>query len=518
MKSRRAEKNRRRKQRMLNSKRRIQYRLRDRDWDDQDLPMLRASNIDYEIADRTRAVSAGGIGLIHRLVHRLGLPAELDKRVSVLKRHLPYHESDHVLNIAYNVLAGGTCLEDIEIRRNDEAFLDALGAQRIPDPTTAGDFCRRFLPEDIEALMDAVNAVRLRVWKEQDPSFFEEARIDADGTIAATSGECKLGMDLSYKGIWGYHPLVVSLANTQEPLYLVNRSGNRHSHEGSAERIDQAIALCNRAGFRRISVRGDTAFCQTGHFDRWDAMGVRFVFSSPAFPGHQTRAMEIDAAKWRLLKRERKYDVKTRERTRPENVKDRIVRDRGYRCIRLESEEVSELQWKPTKCSKPYRLVVVRKSLTVERGQLEIVPDERYLFYLTNDWDSAPEEIVFASNARCDQENLIEQLKNGVGALRMPVDTLESNWAYMVMASLAWSLKAWCAQLLPTRGRWREKYAAEKARVLRMEFKRFVDAFIKVPAQIVRSGRRIVYRLLSWNPYQHIFLRAVEVLHRPLRC
>ena len=98
----------------------------------------------------------------------------------------------------------------------------------------------------------------------------------------------------------------------------------------------------------------------------------------------------------------------------------------------------------------------------------------------------------------------------------MPVDNLVSNWAYMVMSSLAWSLKAWCALLLPEHGRWKEKYKIEKDQVLRMEFKKFVNAFVRLPAQIVRTGRRIVFRLLSYNPYQHVFIRLLETLDRPL--
>ena len=166
---------------------------------------------------------------MQKMVQDLGLPARIDERLELLKVHLPYFESDHVLNIAYNSLVGGKSIEDIELRRNDEVFLDALGTERIPDPTTAGDFCRRFAEEDVEALLDAINETRLEVWKKQPEEFFEEALLDADGTLAPTSGECKEGMGISYKGDWGYHPLVVSLANTQEPLFLSNRSGNRPS-------------------------------------------------------------------------------------------------------------------------------------------------------------------------------------------------------------------------------------------------------------------------------------------------
>ena len=218
---------------LRNRKRRIQRRLAPRNWEDQDQPMLRGSNIHYELSDKTRATGYGGMGAVHLMVQRLGLVEEIDRNLELLKVHLPYHESDHVLNIAYNVLVGGQRLEDIELRRQDESFLDGLGAQRIPDPTTAGDFTRRFGVEQITELQECINRTRQQVWKKQPEGFLAEAFIDVDGTIARTYGECKGGMALSYKGIWGYAPLVVSLANTKEVLYLVNRSGNAVSHQDS---------------------------------------------------------------------------------------------------------------------------------------------------------------------------------------------------------------------------------------------------------------------------------------------
>ena len=163
------------------------------------------------MGERTRPTAVGGIGAMQLVARQTGLIEAIDESVHVLRRHLPYHESDHVLNIAYNALNGGTCLEDIELRRNDEVYLDALGVQRIPDPTTEGDFCRRFEAGDVECLMEAENEVRLRVWGQQPEAFFEEAVLNADGTLAETTGECKQGMDVAYNGTWGYHPLVISL-------------------------------------------------------------------------------------------------------------------------------------------------------------------------------------------------------------------------------------------------------------------------------------------------------------------
>ncbi len=154
------------------------------------------SNIHYEIADRTRAIAPGGIGAIHLLARKLGLVEDIDRDLHLLKRHQPYFESDHVLNIAYNLLAGGQRLEHLEVRRNDEVYLDALGAERIPDPTTAGDFCRRFGEADVERLMDTFNEARLRAWKQQPDAFFDEAFIDADGALAPSDAWCKQGVDI----------------------------------------------------------------------------------------------------------------------------------------------------------------------------------------------------------------------------------------------------------------------------------------------------------------------------------
>jgi hypothetical protein len=507
-----------RTRKLVNRKRRIQYRLRDRNWSDQPRPMFAASNIHYELGDRARGLGAGGIGAMHLLARRTGLVEAIDRRLHLLKVHLPYHESDHVLNIAYNVLAGGTCLEDLELWRNDEVYLDALGAQRIPDPTTAGDFCRRFEEVDVQILMNTINHARVEVWQQQPDEFFEEAIIDADGTLAPTTGQCKEGMDISYKGEWGYHPLLISLANTQEPLYLANRSGNRPSHEGAAAYLDRAGALCQRAGFQKILLRGDTDFTQTRHLDRWDEQGWRFVFGIDAMPNLVQIAENLPKKQWKGLKRPAQYAVKTAPRVRPANVKERIVRQREFKNIRLQSEQVAEFAYRPTHCRKSCRIVAVRKNLSVERGEQVLFDDLRYFFYITNDQATSATEVVFLANQRCNQENLIEQLKNGVRAMQMPVDNLVSNWAYMVMASLAWTLKAWYALRLPETGRWAAKYKSEKQSVLKMEFKTFLNAFMRVPCQILRTGRRIVYRLLAWNPWQHVFLRGVDALSHPLRC
>ena len=305
------------RQKLFNAKRRIARRLQPRQWTNQPRPMFSAQNIQYEIAQRTQGLASAGIGAMHLLARRIGLIEMLDRQLQLLKQHKPYHESDHVLNIAYNLLCGGTRLEHLELRRNDEVYAKALGAQRIPDPTTAGDFCRRFSDLDVLQRMQILNRVRQRVWRQQPPEFFD----------------------------------------TRVPF-----------------------------------------------------------------------------------------------------------------------------------------------------------------FYITNDWEAPPEQMVWEANERCNQENLLGQHKSGMRALDMPVDNLLSNWAYLVLASRAWSLKAWAALLLPETGPAAETKRHEKQRLLRMDFRTFLHAWRQLPCQILRAGGRLIYRFRCWNPWQTAFFRLLDQLRRPLRC
>jgi len=294
----------------------------------------------------------------------------------------------------------------------------------------------------------------------------------------------------------------------------VNRSGNRPSAEGAAAAVDRALQVCFRGGFRRVLLRGDTKFSQTAQLDRWDSdPRIRFLFGFEAKPNLIAIAEDLPARAWKPLQRPARYTVQTQPRERPDHVKEAIVVARAFENQRLRSEEVAEFNYRPTACTKTYRMVVVKKNISVEKGEKVLFDTVVYFFYLTNDWVSEAEEIVFSANDRCDQENLLAQLAGGVRALRAPVDNLESNWAYMVMTALAWNLKAWWALTLPERpGRWHDRHQAEKRRVLRLEFKTFVNAFVRLPCQILRTGRKLVYRLLGWNPYQPIFFRLLDVL------
>ena len=489
---------------LRNRKHRIQRRLAPKNWEDQPRPMFKASNIYYEMAERVQAVNCGGIGAMHLMVQRLGLVEDINEHLKLLKVHLPYHESDHVLNITYNILAGGMRLEDIEQRRQDENFLNGLDAQRIPDPTTAGDFTRRFAEADILALQEGINRARQRVWQAQPDGFLKEAFIDVDGTIAETYGECKEGIGLSYKGIWGYAPLVVSLANTKEVLYLMNRPGQAASHSGSVEWIDRAAALVEPVA-GTVTIRGDTDFTHTAHLDRWDAAGRRFILGMDAHAKVVGLAEGLPASVWQPLERLPRYEIQTEPRAKGFRYKEHIVVEKEYTNQVLVGEDIAEIEYQPVKCQRKYRLVIVRKNISVQKGEQALFEEVRYFFYITNRKDPAP-KIVGLANGRCDQENVIEQLKNGVNAMRMPVHDLLSNWAYMVMAALAWNLKSWYGLLMPNRERGLE--------LVKAEFRRFLNTIMLIPCQIVRTARRVIYRVLGYNSWLTDFFATWERLQR----
>ncbi|MDB4778379.1 IS1380 family transposase [bacterium] len=478
---------------------------------------IRCGSTKYELSDKQQGVDCGGLGMITQIVKRLDLRHWLNRAAQVFKLRGPYDETDHILNIAFNLLSGGTCLEHLELRRNDEAYLDALGARRIPDPTTAGDFCRRYSGMQLIMIQNAINKVRQRVWKQQPDEFLEQATIDGDGSMVETYGEKKKGIGLNYKGQWGYHPLIISLAQTQEPLYLVNRSGSRPSSENAAFFYDLAIKHCRQAGFRKILLRGDTDFSQSTYLDGWNEDSVEFVFGYLASPNLVEMASSLGNDQWKTLQREtRQTDHPRVKRSRH---KEEVIIEKEYKNLVLAKESYADFAYSPARAKGTYRMVVVRKEIECFRGQKRLFDGDevRYLFYITNT-DKPARDVIREANQRCNQENTISQLK-ACRAISAPLDNLESNWAYMVFASLAWTLKQWSGLLVRVTGpeSHRAKQRKTRQRVIWMEFATYKNSLISIPAQVIRSARQTVFRLLTYRPSVDCLLMLHDHIRRPLK-
>ena len=476
-------------------------------------PVLGRANIAYELSERTKGTAHGGIGAIAKLVDNVGLAGEIDGSLDLLKLHKPYYESDHVLNIAYNALCGGQRLEDIEARRCDAVFLDGLGTESLPDPTTAGDFCRRFDPDAVLALQEAINRARLKVWRRQPASFFDQpAVIDADASIVATDAQTKQGMDIAYNGIWGYSALVVSLANTKEPLYLGLRGANRPSHEGVIDYYDRAIALCRQAGFTQIRLRGDTDFSLTTELDRWDDDGVRFVFGYDAHANLIKRAEGADEKIYHELVTRAEAQLATTARARPTNVKDEIVRARNYKVLRQTAEDVVEFAYRPGSCDRDYRVVALRKNISVERGENVLFSEYRYFFYITNDPDLTADEVINQGPAALQPRE-----PHRPAQIRRPRPARAGQHPQRQLGLHDHgrprlepeSLVRAVTTRHPALGRAPQRTTPTPAH---HGLPHLPPAFIEIPCQIVRTGRRVRWRILAYNPWLGAFFRLVDTL------
>lgn len=472
-------------------------------------PMFTASTIKHELSNRNSAISFGGIGLVHNLMNAFDFTRLINENVNVLKCHKPYFESDHILNLVYNLICGGTCIEDIELLRNSIPYMDGLGTGRIPDPTTAGDFLRRFKEKNIHDLIWTMNEMSrvcfAHTLGERERSY---GIIDTDGKIQKTYGECKEKMDMSYKGVWGFSTLILTEATTGVHVSVVNRPGNALSQEGAVEHMDKAIDEMKKT-FAKIYMRGDSAFSLTWKFDEWTEEDVGFIFGYDRHWNLLEIAENLPEKAWKRLDKRKKASKKTRKKK--ERVKAAQIIKRKYKTKTQKAEYVSEFNYRPTKCDRDYRVIVVKKDIEVTEGQALLFDDEMYLFYITNIGEMDATELVEFIRGRCNHENKIEQMANGIHALKMPTAEFLANWAYMVIAALAWNIKSYLGILIPDKNLGRQ--------IIACEFKAFQNRLINIPCQILKTGRKIVYRYLDCSQWIETLFSIFDILQklRPLR-
>ena len=471
---------------------------------------MRQPLLHLESDERGEITHYGGLVLAQQFVRRFQVAQRLDNALTLFKRHAPYHESDHVLALAYTLYADGTCLEDQAVLQGSEAVRRLVGACRIPDPTTAGDFLRRFRSvQDIERLSGVTDEVQEAVWSKLPRKIrrrrkkHELALVDLDGHIKPLYGVQKEGADFSYDGRWSYQPLVVSLGGSGECLKVVNQPGSARPSDAAAQAVKEVLARVRRH-FRNAIVRGDTDFDRSDVFNAAIDEGAYFAIGARVYPNRAARVERIAEENWKPFfpRAERKQRSGSSRHGHTANYRRQKAAERGFRTLRTIAQWLSEIDYQPHGLDSPCRMIVRRVLIEKNDGQGALFQHFRYRLVLTNLPRSyTARQIIDVTYQRCDQENVIEQFGQGIAGWRMPVAEFRGNSAWLEIARLAWNLGKWIAQI------------ALPSEVARWEWKRFRRHFVYIAAKVLKLGRSWVVRLAG----SHRFLPDILTAHARLQ-
>lgn len=472
--------------------------------------VMRQPLLHLESDERGEITHYGGLVLAQQFVRRFQVAQRLDNALTLFKRHAPYHESDHVLALAYTLYADGTCLEDQAVLQGSEAVRRLVGACRIPDPTTAGDFLRRFRSvQDIERLSGVTDEVQEAVWSKLPRKIrrrrkkHELALVDLDGHIKPLYGVQKEGADFSYDGRWSYQPLVVSLGGSGECLKVVNQPGSARPSDAAAQAVKEVLARVRRH-FRNAIVRGDTDFDRSDVFNAAIDEGAYFAIGARVYPNRAARVERIAEENWKPFfpRAERKQRSGSSRHGHTANYRRQKAAERGFRTLRTIAQWLSEIDYQPHGLDAPCRMIVRRVLIEENDGQGALFQHFRYRLVLTNLPRSyTARQIIDVTYQRCDQENVIEQFGQGIAGWRMPVAEFRGNSAWLEIARLAWNLGKWIAQI------------ALPSEVARWEWKRFRRHFVYIAAKVLKLGRSWVVRLAG----SHRFLPDILTAHARLQ-
>ena len=430
--------------------------------------------------NRRKSTSYGGIGLAHSLVKQLGLAEEIDKELHIFKQYHDYSESDHILLQVYNLYSGGERLEDVRNIRNNKGIKNLLKTGNIPSPSTAGDFLRRFVEDDIWLLQEIKLRKSQQVW-EINGSKRKTITVDTDSTIKELYGQCQDGADFSHNGKWSYHPELITISELNEIIAVKNRPGNVVSGDGVAEMLGKVYPALT-SSFRKVRHRGDTKYGRRDIIKKDEEYGVEFFLGYASCKKLREEAASLQESEWVEIMEEsgrvrEKKKPKSSRRKRRRYRKEAVVR-RGYKDKETVARSVAEIRYKPSWSDKDYRMMIVRHRVTTKKGGKFLFDLYKYYFIITSNETWSKKKVVNYYYGRDNQENIIKELKNDFAGLWMPTGELLSNWAWMVIASLAWSLKSWLCQIGFKEG-------------LRWMWKRFRHEFVYINACFHKGARQI---------------------------
>jgi len=479
-------------------------------WPETEGRVMRHPLLHLESDPRGEITHYGGLVLAQQFVRRFGVAKRLDDGLMLFKRHAPYHESDHVLALAYTLYTDGTCLEDQGALQGSEAVRGMVGACRIPDPTTAGDFLRRFKSaQDVEQLSGVIDGVQEAVWSKLSRGMGrrrkkeEFALVDLDGHIKPVYGVQKEGADFSYNRRWSYQPLVVSLGGSGECLKVVNQPGSARSSDAAAKALKEVLPWVRR-NFLNAIVRGDSDFDRSDVYNETIDAGAYFAIGGRLYQNRAALVEAIAEERWKAFfpraDREERSSVSRHGRTA--NYRQKKAEERKFRTLRTVKQWVSEIAYQPAGLDCACRMIVRRILIEEKDGQGALFEHFRYRLVLTNLPRSyTPQQVVDLTYQRCDQENVIEQFGQGIAGWRMPVAEFMGNSAWLQIARLAWNLGKWIAQIALPR------------EVVRWEWKRFRRHFVYIAAKVLKEGRSLVVRLAG----SHRFLPDILTAHARLQ-
>lgn len=479
-------------------------------WPETQSRVMRHPLLHLESDPRGETTHYGGLVLAQQFVRRFRVAQQLDNALRLFKRHAPYHESDHVLALAYTLYTDGTCLEDQAVLQGSEAVRRMVGACRIPDPTTAGDFLRRFkTAKEVAQLSGVVDEIQEAVWSKLPARIrrrrkkHELALVDLDGHIKPLYGVQKQGADFSYDRRWSYQPLVVSLGGSGECLKVVNQPGSARASEAAAEALKEVLPRVMRH-FQGALVRGDTDFDRSDVFNAALEAGAYFAIGGRVHPNRAALVARIAEENWKpfVPRAGREQRGGSSRRGRTPNYRRRQAAQRGFRTLRTIAQWLSEIDYQPHGLGSPCRMIVRRILVEESDGQGALFQHFRYRLVLTNLPRSyTARQIIDLTYQRCDQENVIEQFGHGIAGWRMPVAEFLGNSAWLEIARLAWNLGKWIAQIALPR------------EVVRWEWKRFRRHFVYIAAKVLKLGRSWVVRLAG----SHRFLPDILTAHARLQ-
>ena len=457
---------------------------------------------------RSPLLSHAGIVPVRNLIEKLGIATALDSHISVLKRHRPYFESDHILNFVYNFLTGGEVINDIERLQESEGILRILGTESVPDPTTAGDFLVRFGEKDIDAFQDSLDQIQDAAFSLLDRKRKEVATIEHDSSIHEVYGQKKEGADYAYENTYSYNVQYVTLAETGDVLHQELREGNRYSSYGLSEKLP---GILDRVGkhFKHLRYRADSASYSKAIVKPLDERGVEFYISADQTKPLMRKVVGIEAEAWKrfrtmnLRATENKPPVKKRKKRK--NHKKRVQDRRKPNRERRGETRIASLFYQPVGWQKPYRFVVTRTEVLDKYGQLYLEDGLcKYIYHIivTNNSDASDARVMHIARGRANQENLIKDFKYGLGLSHVPTGFFLANQIYFKIAALAWNIKTWMLNLL----------SLGDGAVLR--FKRFLYLWINHACIVSKTGRNIVVIRMDPGEYFSRYAKALDAVAR----